>query len=109
MTKIVIVGAGSVVFTRNLLGDILAYPELKECTIALHDIDGDRLKTAHAVACWTAKKLGARPHIESSLERAQLLPGADFVLPLNAVTALLGAPIVIWVVLSSRNAGTLGA
>jgi len=80
MTKIVIVGAGSVVFTRNLLGDILAYPELKECTIALHDIDGDRLKTAHAVACWTAKKLGARPHIESSLERAQLLPGADFVI-----------------------------
>ncbi|HEV3451573.1 MAG TPA: iron ABC transporter permease [Acidimicrobiia bacterium] len=37
------------------------------------------------------------------------LPGADFVLPLNAVTALLGAPIVIWVVLSSRSAGALGA
>ena len=37
------------------------------------------------------------------------LPGAEFVLPLNAVTALLGAPIVIWVVLSSRNAGALGA
>ncbi len=37
------------------------------------------------------------------------LPGADFVLPLNAVTALLGAPIVIWVVLQSRNAAALGA
>jgi iron complex transport system permease protein len=36
------------------------------------------------------------------------LPGADFVLPLNAVTALLGAPIVIWVVLSSRSVGALG-
>ena len=46
MTKIVIVGAGSVVFTKNLLGDILAYPELKDATIALHDIDPDRLKTA---------------------------------------------------------------
>jgi iron complex transport system permease protein len=37
------------------------------------------------------------------------VPGADFVLPLNAVTALLGAPIVIWVVLSNRNAAALGS
>jgi iron complex transport system permease protein len=37
------------------------------------------------------------------------LPGADFVLPLNAVTALIGAPIVIWVVLRARAAGALGS
>jgi len=80
MPKIVIVGAGSVVFTKNLLGDILAYPELKEATIALHDIDPDRLKTAEAMARWTAEKLGACPSIEASLDRTQLLPGADFVI-----------------------------
>ena len=37
------------------------------------------------------------------------LPAADFVLPLNAVTALIGAPIVIWVVLRARAAGALGS
>lgn len=37
------------------------------------------------------------------------LPGADFVLPLNAVTALVGAPIVISVVLRARHAGALGS
>ncbi len=29
--RIVLVGAGSVEFTRNLLGDFLAYPELRGC------------------------------------------------------------------------------
>ena len=36
MTRIVLVGAGSVEFTRNLLGDILSYPELADATIVLH-------------------------------------------------------------------------
>jgi alpha-galactosidase len=36
MTRIALIGAGSVEFTRNLLGDLLSYPELRDCTIALH-------------------------------------------------------------------------
>ncbi len=35
------------------------------------------------------------------------LPGGTFVLPLNAVTALVGAPIVIWVILKNRNMGSV--
>jgi iron complex transport system permease protein len=31
------------------------------------------------------------------------VPGGTFTLPLNAVTALVGAPIVIWVILRKRN------
>ena len=31
------------------------------------------------------------------------LPGSQFVLPLNAVTSLIGAPIVIWFVLHRKN------
>ena len=31
------------------------------------------------------------------------LPGTDATLPLNAVTALFGAPVVIWVILRQRN------
>ena len=43
MPKIAFIGAGSVEFTRNLLGDILAFPALAESEIALHDIDAERL------------------------------------------------------------------
>ena len=31
------------------------------------------------------------------------LPGSQVTLPLNAVTALIGAPIVVWIVLRRRN------
>jgi alpha-galactosidase len=37
VTRIVLVGAGSVEFTRNLLGDILSYAELADANIVLHD------------------------------------------------------------------------
>ena len=46
MAKVALIGAGSVVFSKQLTWDILAYPELRDSTIALHDIDPDRLKTA---------------------------------------------------------------
>ncbi|MEJ5200553.1 MAG: alpha-glucosidase/alpha-galactosidase, partial [Anaerolineae bacterium] len=45
MPKITFIGAGSTVFAKNLLGDILSYPELANSTIALHDIDPERLRT----------------------------------------------------------------
>ncbi|MFL5775324.1 MAG: alpha-glucosidase/alpha-galactosidase [Chloroflexota bacterium] len=80
MTRIVLVGAGSVEFTRNLLGDILGYAELKDATIVLHDIDADRLATAEAMARWTAGALSANPSIETHLERRAALAGADFVI-----------------------------
>jgi alpha-galactosidase len=79
MTRIVLVGAGSVEFTRNLLGDFLSYPELKDATIVLHDIDPDRLATAERMARWTAGALSAAPRIEASLDRRDALRGADFV------------------------------
>ncbi len=80
MTRIVLVGAGSVEFTRNLLGDLLAYPELRDAVIVLHDIDPDRLGTARRMAAWTATALGATPAIEAHLDRRAALVGADFVI-----------------------------
>jgi alpha-galactosidase len=79
VTRIVLVGAGSVEFTRNLLGDFLAYPELRDATIALHDIDPDRLRTAERMARWTAAALGAEPVIEAHLDRRSALRDADVV------------------------------
>ena len=79
MTGIVLIGAGSVEFTRNLLGDFLAYPEMAEATIVLHDIDPDRLRTAERMAHWTANALDAHPRIDAELDRRKALVGADFV------------------------------
>ena len=78
--RIAMVGAGSVEFTRNLLGDLLAYPELQDATIALHDIDPDRLRTAERMAAWTATAMGATPRVEAHLDRRAALQGADVVI-----------------------------
>lgn len=43
MLKITFLGAGSTVFARNVLGDVMCTPALQECEIALYDIDGVRL------------------------------------------------------------------
>ena len=79
MARIVLVGAGSVEFTRNLLGDILTSPALRDSEIVLHDIDADRLATAERMARWTAGALGASPTISAHLDRRDALRGAQFV------------------------------
>jgi alpha-galactosidase len=78
MPKITFIGAGSTTFARNLLGDILSYPELAESTISLHDIDAERLQTTRLVAERIAAGLGARPTIEATLDRRAALDGADY-------------------------------
>jgi alpha-galactosidase len=80
MPKIAFVGAGSVEFTRNLLGDILAFPELAGSEISLHDINSERLETAELLAHRVSEALGAKPRITSSLDRREALDGADYVI-----------------------------
>ncbi|MFF5294022.1 alpha-glucosidase/alpha-galactosidase [Paractinoplanes globisporus] len=80
MTVIAFLGAGSVVFTRELLADILSFDELRDVTLALHDIDPERLETGEAIARRTAEQLGCRPVITTSLDRRRALEGADFVI-----------------------------
>ncbi|KIF71491.1 alpha-galactosidase [Streptomyces sp. AcH 505] len=78
--KIVFIGAGSVVFTQGLLADIFAFPELKDVHIALHDIDAERLATAHGAARVIAADRSAAPHITAHADRREALEGADFVI-----------------------------
>jgi alpha-galactosidase len=80
MTRIAFIGAGSVVFTKNLLGDILDFPALGDVEIALHDIDSDRLETAAAMAQYVASARGASPRISAHLDRRAAIDGSDFVL-----------------------------
>jgi alpha-galactosidase len=80
MTRIAFIGAGSVEFTKNLLGDLLTFPELCDATIALHDIDSERLDTAAAMARWTNDALGAGATIEAHLDRRAAIDGCDHVI-----------------------------
>jgi alpha-galactosidase len=80
MPKISFIGAGSTVFAKNLLGDILSFPELAEATISLHDIDPERLQTSEIVAHKLADHLGAKPTIEATADRQAALDGADYVI-----------------------------
>lgn len=78
MPKITFLGAGSTIFAKNLMGDILSFPELKDAHFALHDIDADRLKTSEIVAHKLATALDANPTITSTLDRREALDGADY-------------------------------
>jgi len=79
MTRISLVGAGSVEFTRILLADLSAFPELTDATVLLHDIDAERLATAEQIALATNRATGAAMKIEAHLDRRAALDGADFV------------------------------
>ena len=80
MPRIAFVGAGSAVFTRNLVGDVLSLPELRDTTtFALMDIDADRLATAEIVARRLVEAHGARASVEATQDRRAALAGADYV------------------------------
>lgn len=49
MTKIVFIGAGSTIFCKNILGDVLCNPNLRDSEIALYDINPQRLKESEAM------------------------------------------------------------
>jgi alpha-galactosidase len=78
--RIAFIGAGSVVFTQNLLSDILDFPELREVEIALHDIDAGRLASADAMARYVAEVRGAAPRISTHADRRAALEGSDYVI-----------------------------
>jgi alpha-galactosidase len=94
MTKITFIGAGSTVFAKNLMGDILSFPELQDVTLSLHDIDGERLRTSEIVARKTAAALGANPKIEATTDRRKALAGASYAISMIQVGGYKPATVV---------------
>ncbi len=80
MIKVAMIGAGSVVFSKNLTGDILSFPEFKNATLCYMDIDEERLRVGADLCRKVAKTLGANPTIEATTDRRKALEGADFVI-----------------------------
>jgi alpha-galactosidase len=80
MTKITLIGAGSVVFARNLCGDILLTPALRDSTLSLMDIDPGRLERARQIADRLVRQLGVPARVQATLDRREAVRGADFVI-----------------------------
>ncbi|MCH8061028.1 MAG: alpha-glucosidase/alpha-galactosidase [Chloroflexi bacterium] len=80
MVKIAIIGAGSVVFTRRLVGDILSFPSLTDSTVALMDIDAERLELISGLCSKMVKDSGVAARIEPTLDRQTALEGANYVI-----------------------------
>ena len=79
MTKLTIIGAGSTVFTKNIVVDLLTIEQFKSIEIALMDIDKNRLIKTKEVLEIIAKKMGATPKISLHTNRRESLLDADFV------------------------------
>ena len=97
--KIAIVGAGSTVFARNLIGDLLRFPALANgTTLALMDVDRERLATSEVMARRLADACGARVEVHAVSDRREALDGADYVITCFQVGGLNPATMVDFVV-----------
>lgn len=85
MTIITFVGAGSTIFAKRLLVDILSFPELADSTVRLYDIDPDRLSTSEVVARSVSKVMNVHPTIIATMNREEALRGADYVITMLQV------------------------
>lgn len=79
MTKLAFIGAGSTVFMKNIVGDMLHFEALRDAHIALMDIDPARLDESRMVAERMVGAMGTGATVEATTDRARALDGADFV------------------------------
>ena len=91
MTKIAFIGAGSFVFTRALVRDILTFPLLEGSTIALMDIDTDRLEMSRRAVQRIVDEGKYPARVVATRNRKTALKGADAVL----CTVLVG-DVSLW-------------
>lgn len=82
--KITIMGAGSTVFTKNVVGDVFMTEALCECEISLYDIDAQRLDDSRIVVEALNKSInGGKAKVTTHLgveNRKEALRNADFVI-----------------------------
>ncbi len=77
--KLAFIGAGSTIFMKNIVGDMLHFPALRDARIALMDIDPQRLEESRMVAEKMVATMGTGARVEATTDRARALDGADFV------------------------------
>jgi alpha-galactosidase len=81
MSRLAVIGAGSVEFTRNIIADLCSYRELHgSLTVALHDIDDERLEYSTRAARSIVERTGAAFAVEAYADRRAALDGASYVI-----------------------------
>lgn len=88
MTKVTLIGAGSTVFARQILTDILSVDGLESGEFALVDIDQTRLELARAIAHHLVERSGKRWTVAASPDREDLLEGSEFIVNTIEVAGL---------------------
>ncbi|ACI18714.1 alpha-glucosidase/alpha-galactosidase [Dictyoglomus thermophilum] len=88
MPKIAFIGAGSVVFAKRLIMDILSYPELSDAEIALMDINKERLELIYELTKKIIEKLNSPAKVIATLDRREALDGANYVINMIQVGGL---------------------
>jgi alpha-galactosidase len=88
MPKVTFIGAGSAVFARQLITDILAVDGLDTGTFALVDIDPTRLELARRIAEKLIELSGKRWQVSASTDRGEVLEGSDYVISSIEVAGL---------------------
>lgn len=88
MTKIVFMGAGSMVFAMEIMRDLLSIPGLDEGCFALVDIDNRRLELAHQGAEYLVEKSGRNWSVKASTDRTRVISGADYMINTIEVAGL---------------------
>jgi alpha-galactosidase len=78
--KIALIGAGSTVFARQLITDVLCTPGLETGTFALVDIDPRRLELAHRIGEMLVRESGRSWRVEATTKREKALPGCHYVI-----------------------------
>jgi alpha-galactosidase len=77
--RIAFIGAGSTVFMKNIIGDILQRPATSGATIALMDVNPERLKESEIVAGKIVSTLGVKARLETHTDQRRALDKTDFV------------------------------
>ena len=77
--KITFIGAGSTVFMKNIVGDVLQREALRDARFALMDINPQRLDESAVIAGKMIQTLGTKATIETFSDQRKALDGADFV------------------------------
>ena len=91
MTKIAFIGAGSFGFTRKLVRDILTFPRLEDATLALMDIDSERLDFSRQAVQRIVDEGEYPATVEATMNRQEALEGADAVL-----CTILSGGVDVW-------------
>lgn len=91
MAKIAFIGAGSLGFTRGLVRDLLTFPLLKDSTIALMDINKERLAFAERAVKTIIQRGNYPAKVVATLDRKEALKGAKVVL-----CTILSGDVQVW-------------